>query len=80
MALNIRNPHSNVWTEWRVGDPAPGFEYLSEIAIFQADGDELKKVLSVLSLPTERPKDQPNSPRCTACSGPDWKAIDVLNE
>lgn len=58
MALNIRNPHSNIWTEWHVGEPTPGFDYLSEIAIFQADGDELKKVLSALSLPAEKPTEQ----------------------
>jgi hypothetical protein len=58
MALNIRNPHSNVWTEWHVGEPAPGYEYLSEIAIFQADGDELKLVLNALKLPAERSDEQ----------------------
>lgn len=56
--LNIRNPHRNVWTEWHVGEPAPGFEYLSEIAIFQADGKELKLVLSALNLPADRPDEK----------------------
>ena len=56
--LNIRNPHSNVWTEWHVGEPAPGYEYLSEIAIFQADGSELKLVLNALNLPAEKPTER----------------------
>jgi hypothetical protein len=56
--LNIRNPHTNIWTEWHIGEPAPGYEYLSEIAIFQADGEELKLVLDALKLPVERPSEQ----------------------
>jgi len=46
MALYIRDLHRNQWRKWQLGEPLP--EDISEIAIFQADGDELRLILDAM--------------------------------
>lgn len=53
--LHIRNPHHNEWVDWHIGEPPPSSEFLSEVAIFQADGEELKYVLDSLKMAANKP-------------------------
>src|SRR5215472_7293103 len=46
MALYMRDLHRNEWRKWNLGKPLP--EDISEIGIFQADGDELRLILDAM--------------------------------
>jgi len=46
VALYIRDLHRNQWRKWRLGEPLP--EDISEIAIFKADGVELRLILDAM--------------------------------
>ena len=46
MALYMRDLHRNQWRKWQLGEPLP--EDISEIGIFQADGDELRQILDAM--------------------------------
>ena len=57
MALYIRDLHRNQWRKWSLGEPLP--EDISEIAIFQADGDELRLILDAMQASVTNNPDPP---------------------